>query len=217
MTYRDDESEALIFLVGFLIGFIAAIPIGPLNIFAVSQTLRHNFLHGLLAGLTASLLDIFYCFIAITGMTQVFSILSRIESPLKIIGAGILIGISVRLLTHRKSLENPQPYKSLSGAYSKPVFVSFLLYTSNPTIYAFWLAVAGIVAAHGWLRAGFWQPAIFALCCGVGSSVWYFILIRYVFKNKKFFRAKTFSYILTGLSIVLLSFAAFSLATLFFR
>lgn len=205
------------FLIGFFIGFIAAIPVGPLNIFAVSQTLRHNFVHGLLTGLTASLLDIVYCFIAITGMTQIFSVLSRIESPLKIIGAGILIGISIRLLTQRKSLENLQTFKSLSGAYSRPVFVGFLLYTSNPTIYAFWLAVAGIVTAHRWLRPGLWQPAIFALCCGVGSSVWYFILIKYVLKHKKFFKAKTFSGILTGLAILLIGFAAFSLATLFFH
>jgi len=52
----------VIILIGLLIGFVAAIPIGSLNVFAISQVLKHNFLRGLLSGLTASFLDIIYCF-----------------------------------------------------------------------------------------------------------------------------------------------------------
>jgi threonine/homoserine/homoserine lactone efflux protein len=53
----------VVILLGLLIGFLAAIPIGPINVFAVSQTLKHDFLHGLLVGLTTSLMDIIYGFI----------------------------------------------------------------------------------------------------------------------------------------------------------
>jgi threonine/homoserine/homoserine lactone efflux protein len=205
----------VIFFIGFIVGLLAAIPLGPLNIYAVSQTLKHDLLHGLLIGLTSSLLDAIYCFIALTGMTQISSILIRLESPLKLIGAGILIVISIRLIVKRESIENPRPFQSSSLAYSRPVVVSFFLYASNPTLYAFWLAVASILTAHRWLKPGLWQPAVFALFCGIGSIVWYFILVKYVSKYRHFFTPKALSTIIIGLAILLIGFAAFSLVTLF--
>lgn len=201
--------------MGFIVGFLEAIPIGPLKIYAVSQTLKHNLLHGLLIGLTSSLLDTITCFIALTGMTQISSILTRLESPLKLIGAGILIVISIRLVAKRKAFENARPLQSHSIAYSRPVVVSFFLYTSNPTIYAFWLGVASILTGHRWLRPGLWQPAVFALGCGIGGIVWYFILIKYVSKYRHFFTPKALSRIIISLAILLIGFAAFSLVTLF--
>jgi L-lysine exporter family protein LysE/ArgO len=204
----------VIFFIGFIVGFLAAIPVGPLNIYAVSQTLKHNFLHGLLIGLTSSLLDAVYCFIALTGLTQISSILNRFESPLKLIGAGILIVISIRLIAKRESFENPRPFQSSSLAYSRPMVVSFFLYASNPTLYAFWIGVASILAAHQWLKPGLWQPALFALLCGIGSVVWYVILVKYVSKYRHFFTPKALSRIIIGLAILLMAFAAFSLVTL---
>jgi|GEM_PF-247426 len=204
----------MIFFIGFLVGLLAAIPIGPLNVFAVSQTLKHNSLHGLLIGLTSSLLDAIYCFIALTGMTQISSILIRFEAPLKLIGAGILIVISIRLIAKRQSFENSRPFQSPSLAYSRPVVVSFFLYASNPTLYAFWLAVASILAAHQWLKPGLWQPALFSFLCGIGSIVWYVILIKYVSKYRHFFTPKILRKIMIGLAVLMIGFAAFSLTTL---
>lgn len=206
----------MIFLIALLVGFLASIPVGPLNIFAVSQTLKHNFLHGLLVGLTSSLLDIIFCFIALTGMTQISSFIIQLESPLKLIGAGILIVISIRLLIKRESLQSTRPFKSPAGAYSRPVFISFFLYTSNPTLYAFWFAIAGIVTAHRWLKPGLWQPTIFALFCGIGSIIWYFLLAKYVSKYRHFFMPKAQSRIIIGLAVLLIGFATFILATLLF-
>jgi L-lysine exporter family protein LysE/ArgO len=205
----------VIFFIGFVVGFLAAIPIGPLNIYCVSQTLKYNYLHGLLIGLTSSVLDIICCFIALTGMTQISSILVRWESPLKLIGAGILIVISIRLIVKRESLENPRPCKGSPLAYSRPVAVSCFLYTSNPTLYAFWLGVASILAAHRWLKPSLWQPAVFALFCGIGSIVWYFILVKYVSKYRHFFTPKALSRIIIGLAILLIAFAGLSLVSLF--
>jgi len=206
----------VIFLIGLLVGFLAAIPIGPLNIFAASQTLKHNFLHGLLVGLTCSLLDIIFCFIALTGMAQIPPFIIQLESPLKLIAAGILIVISIRLIIKRESLQNTRSFKSPVGAYSGPVFISFFLYTSNPTLYAFWFTVAGVVTAHRWLKPGLWQPTIFAIFCGIGSIIWYFILAKYVSKYRHFFMPKAQSRIMIGLAILLIGFAAFTLATLLF-
>lgn len=50
----------VIIFLGLLIGFLAAIPLGPLNIYAITQALKHDFLRGFSPGLTASFLDVIY-------------------------------------------------------------------------------------------------------------------------------------------------------------
>lgn len=54
-------------LLGLMVGFLAAIPLGPVNIFVISQTIKHDFLHGFLAGLATALMDFVYCLIALGG------------------------------------------------------------------------------------------------------------------------------------------------------
>ena len=58
-------------LLGLIVGFFAAIPLGPVNIFVISQTIKRDFLHGFLAGLTTAILDFIYCLIALVGFFHI--------------------------------------------------------------------------------------------------------------------------------------------------
>ena len=206
----------MVILLGLLIGFLAAIPIGPIHVFAVSQTLKHDFLHGLLVGLTTSLMDIIYCFIAIEGISRSTLILTELDPILKFIGAVLLSAISIRLIKQSKTFDQTKFPQKLPKTYSSSIIVTFFLYASNPTLYAFWLAVGGTVTAHQWVVHVGWRPALFALSCGFGSVIWYLILAKYASKYHQQFKPKTFRKIFIGLAIILIGFAIYSLATLFY-
>jgi len=62
-------------LIGILIGFVAAIPLGPVNVYVISQAIKRDFLHGFMAGLTSAVLDFVYCLVAILGLTQVTALM----------------------------------------------------------------------------------------------------------------------------------------------
>lgn len=205
----------MVILLGFLIGFLAAIPLGPLNIFAISESIKHGFIRGFWVGLTASFLDIVYCFFAVIGVSLATQPIDELIPLLKVLGSLLLIAIGVRLIKQSKDFERKSLRKSHQKAYSCPIMIALLLYVSNPTIYTFWLAVAGIVAAHqGVIHVGR-QPALFALGCGCGSAAWYFMLTKYTSKFREVFKPRAFRMIVVGLSIVLIGFAIFSLGTLF--
>lgn len=205
----------MIILLGLLIGFLAAIPIGPLNIFAISQAMKHGFLSSFLVGLTAAFLDVVYCFAAIEGISLVTSTVAKFNPVLKLMGALLLILISILLIKQSRTLEAQKSLQKLSNNnYSRPVVVSFFLYASNPTLYAFWLAVAGIVTAHQWVANKGFLPLAFALSCGAGSTFWYLMLTKYVSKYHKNFTQKAFKKILVGLAVILFGFALYNLATL---
>lgn len=204
----------MIILLGFLVGFIAAIPLGPVNVYVISQVIKRDFLHGFLAGLTAAVLDIIYCFVAIVGIFQVPINLSRFMPMLKIIASLLLTAIGIRLIQQSKNYIGTKSRQKLLLTSPRSIFGVFILYVTNPTLYAFWLAVAGTVTAHHLLTNKGWPPFVFSIACGIGSILWYFILVKIVSKRYDQFQPGTFRKILIGLGIVLIVFAAYSLIAL---
>jgi threonine/homoserine/homoserine lactone efflux protein len=197
-------------LLGLVVGFLAAIPLGPVNIFVISQTIKHDFLHGFLAGLTTAALDFVYCLIALIGFFHVSFNLTKIFPFLKVVAALILIFIAVRLIRQAqlpladKSLQKvPRSHQSILGV--------ILLYVSNPGLYFFWLAIGGAVTSHRMVRNSGWSPVLFALACSLGSLIWYFILVRYVSIHHRLLDARILKRILIVLALVLLGFAVYTI------
>ncbi len=199
-------------LLGVLVGFIAAIPLGPVNIFVISQTIKRDFMHGFLAGMTTAILDFSYCLIALVGFFQFsFSLNVTKAIPFLKIAAGlILIGIAVRVI---KQAQEPPANKSSQKAprSARPVLGVILLYVTNPSLYFFWLAVAGAVTAHNLVGNSGWGPVLFALSCGLGGLSWYFILVKYVSVHHHQINPRILRRILLVLAVVLFGFAAFTI------
>jgi L-lysine exporter family protein LysE/ArgO len=197
-------------LLGLVVGFVAAIPLGPVNIFVISQTIKHDFLHGFLAGLTTALLDFLYCSIALVGFFHISFNLNRVFPYLKIVAAAVLIYIAIRLV---KQAQLPLADKSLqkSPASHRSVLGVILLYVSNPGMYFFWLAIGGSMTAHNLIRNTGWRPFVFALACGLGSLIWYSILVRYVSIHHHLLAAQVVKKILQVLAFVLFAFAIYTI------
>lgn len=208
----------MIILTGILIGFFAAIPLGPINIFAISQALERSFIHSICVGITSAFLDIIYSFIAVIGFLHAVSALHRFSFLLKLFGAMLLIVISIRVIQRSRDYGemNEVTFSQKSTkSYSKSVIFTFILYVSNPILYTFWLAVAGTVTASQWVTHKGWQPFVFAFSCGLGSLLWYFLLAKTVSKFRKIFKPKIFRAILTSLGIALIGFAVYTLGKIF--
>ena len=202
--------------IGFVIGFIAAIPLGPVNVFVISQTMKRDFLHGFVGGITACVLDTIYCLVAILGISRITSDYARYGPALKVPASLFLAFLAWRLLRQARREPAARENKTESKLSPKPVIGVFLMYISNPSIYAFWIAVAGMATSHGWVSQVGTTPILFAIVCGLGGSAWYLILTRYVATHHHQFSPKTFRAIILGLAIVLFAFAGYTFASIFF-
>ena len=202
-------------LFGLFCGFVAAIPLGPVNVFVISQTLKRDFFHGFMAGLTAALLDTLYCFAALVGITQVTINLDKVfKFPImKVIAAAVLIALGVRLYLQSRTYKDALPDKKTGSFSARAILGVVLLYVTNPTIYAFWIFLAGVVASH---FAGA-SPLFFAMSVGIGGLTWYFILTYYVAKYHHQFTARTFRIIFLVLAIMLFGLAAYTLLSIFVK
>ena len=207
----------IIILVGLAVGFLAAIPLGPVNVYVISQTLKRGFLHGFASGLTTSILDGVYCLIALVGISQITDPMMKYLIPMKVLASFVLILLSARLYCQGKTFTRPATPQDIPPLSAKPILGVILLYISNPTIYIFWLGVAGATTAHPWthMSNSGWRPIVFSLACALGSVLWYFILIRFVSKHHLQFQPKTFKRIFIGLALMLLGFAIYTVITIF--
>jgi L-lysine exporter family protein LysE/ArgO len=203
----------MIVLFGFLLGFFASVPLGPVNLIAVSQVLRRGFLYGALVGATSGLLDTLYCLVFTFGFSRIDFRYTSWLPLLKIIAAGILIFFSLRLIAHARK---PNAIvRSSSMEVHRPIFSAFFLYISNPSIYAFWLTVAGYVNTHDLIPHDQRQQIVFASSAGIGTLAWYLLLSYNVAKYHHQFNEKIMRRIFIGIAISLLLFALYALLTLF--
>jgi L-lysine exporter family protein LysE/ArgO len=206
-------------LIGLMFGFIAAIPLGPVNVFVISQTLKRDFFHGFMAGLTAAVLDTIYCFGAIAGVSLVAFNLDKYLglTIMKVVAATVLIVLGVRLYLQSKTYKDALPEKKTGAFSARSLLGVVLLYVSNPAIYAFWIIVAGTVTSHFWVSRQGPSALIFSLSVGIGGLAWYFVLTYYVAKYHHQFKVKTFRVIFRVLAISLFALAAYTLLSIFVK
>ncbi|OGD25707.1 MAG: hypothetical protein A2V57_06095 [Candidatus Aminicenantes bacterium RBG_19FT_COMBO_65_30] len=203
--------------LGIVAGLLAAVPVGPVNIFVISQTLKRDSLHGLMAGLTAVTLDVSFCFIALAGFFKIkVGLPPHSLSYLKAVAAVIILLLARKLVRDSRTFEIPQDRDKIPAATPKPILGVILLYLSNPTLYMFWIAVAGAVTGFLHSRLEGWTAVAFAASVGIGSFGWYISLVRFVSRRQHKIKAVTFRRLLFYLGLMLAAFAIVILGTALF-
>jgi threonine/homoserine/homoserine lactone efflux protein len=208
-------------LLAIFFGLLASVPLGPVNFFVAAQALKRDFLHGFLAGLTAACLDAGFCFVALAGFFRIkLNLPPYSMSVLKVVAALILFLLARKLIIDSKRFEIPEDRDSIPSAAPKPILGVLLLYITNPTLYMYWIFVAGVVTGHNLLgqnlvRYGTWTAVAFALVVGMTSLGWYLGLVRFVCSHHHRIRQETFRKILFYLGLAMIGFAIYTLGSVF--
>jgi L-lysine exporter family protein LysE/ArgO len=204
---------------GLVIGFLAAIPVGPVNVYVISQTMKRDFLHGLMAGITTAFLDAVYCLVAVIGVSQITYNLNKYQNIMKAVAAFVLLVLAFRLSRHSLSYKEEQALapKVPSSFSAKTILGVVALYVSNPSLYIFWLGVAGFLTSHYWIKESGASPWLFAVSCGTGGFLWYFTLVRYVATKHHQFSVRTVRRMFVGMAVILVVIAVYTVLTIFFK
>ena len=150
-------------------------------------------------------------------MSQITINLNKYQAFMKAVAAFVLLVLAFRLAMHSRTYKDGQVGETkLSTKFSaKTILGVVALYVSNPSLYFFWLGVAGLVTSHYWVMERGTTPWLFAISCGAGGFLWYFILVRYVATKHHQFSPRTFRRIFLVMSVILLVLAVYTLATIF--
>jgi threonine/homoserine/homoserine lactone efflux protein len=157
-------------LKGIAVGFVIAIPAGPVGVLCVRRTIFEGRLFGFISGLGAASADTIFGIIAGFGLTVVSNVLLDYQVWLRCFGGLFLVVVGIRALRKRVLREAPpeKNAENLAAAY----FSTFVLTITNPiTILAF----LGIFAAVGFTGNEATVARAGMLVAGVllGSLVWW--------------------------------------------
>lgn len=161
-----------LFIEGLVIGFIVAVPVGPIGLLCINRALAGGAAYGLSSGLGVASADAIAAAIAALGLKLISNFLLHQEIWLRPLGGLFLCYLGFRTFVARPSGQVSEiKFNGLLGAYAS----TFLLTFSNPvTILSFFAIYAG----WGIESLGGHYLSAAVLVCGVfvGSALWWIIL-----------------------------------------
>jgi putative LysE/RhtB family amino acid efflux pump len=157
-------------LVGFGLGFLVALQLGPMSLFLIRSTLRRGWVVGLAIGAGIALVDALYAAAGAAGAAPLLAI-GPLRLVLGLVGAAVLVVLGARTLMSafrvRHGLEVPSEV-----ADPRRAFLTSLAGTaSNPSTIASWAAIfaAASVAGAAESTAG---AAVLVAGVALGSLAW---------------------------------------------
>ena len=169
----------IIIFLGFFIGLIAAIPIGPVNLLVVRRTLAYDPLHGFMSGLGAVLADAVYASITGFGFTALAQMIKGHSTALEIVGGLMLLYFGARMYIAPPNIRAEDvdaSGESKALPLLRAMVSTFALAVTNPaTLLAFTALFAGVASIVG-QGASYYGAAFLVTGVLAGSTFWWFTL-----------------------------------------
>jgi threonine/homoserine/homoserine lactone efflux protein len=191
------------FFIGAAIGFVLAMPPGPISIYSIKRAVERDLKNGLLVGLGASVMDVLYSFIAMMATSALvgsynnftqeypvadFTVRILIISFLIIYGALQLRSGSVGSSESENDVKSRERimgfFKKFRGAFFVGVAMA-LVNAVHPTFLPALAAQALTVQHNGWVDPSkILHIAAFAIGFGCGNMTWMYVLLKIVLRFK---------------------------------
>mgnify|MGYP005843028833 CR=1 FL=1 len=160
------------FFKGLLVGFIVALPVGPVALVCIGRSLAKGRISGICSGIGAATADGVYSAVAGLGVTFISSFLMSHQMALRLTGGAVLILLGLHIaLSKPPNREGDLSDTSLIGDY---VSTFFLTLTNPLTILAFAAGFASL-GMEGAPRKHL-VPLVLVLGVFTGSALWWVLL-----------------------------------------
>lgn len=166
--------------LGFLIGFLMCIPVGPINVWVVNTLIKHNFRSAFSIAVGGSIMDFVYFMMILTGLSFItFS--HQTSLVLKIVGVVFLFLFGLKeIIAKEKGMEVTEEENKKKPHAASFFLLGVLIYTSNPTLIATMSGLAAVIKSWHAFDFNFLNYFLLSLGVGVGSASWFYFLLKMV-------------------------------------
>jgi threonine/homoserine/homoserine lactone efflux protein len=163
--------ELILFIKGIFVGFAMAVPIGPIGVICIQNTLTVGRLHGLIVGLGAATADLLFSCVAAFGLTIISNTLNDQKIWIRLVGGAILFFLGIRKF--RTHPVNHKIQNNSAGMLKSYISTVFLTLTNPFTIFAFIIVFAALGLAN---LPNLLSISILVTGVFIGSSLWFLFL-----------------------------------------
>lgn len=171
------------FVVGFIIGYVTTIPVGPINLAVMMKALHNRTGQALMIGGGSALMDIVYCSAAVFGISTLLTN-AHLELAFRIATFLIFLFFGIRTTFFKIPEPHLQPKEEDAPGFKRYFLLGMAMYLSNPSFLAYWVTIAGIVHSYRVIDPTFYDNSLFAVGTGAGVSAWFITLIELVERQK---------------------------------
>jgi putative LysE/RhtB family amino acid efflux pump len=156
-------------LVGFGLGFVVAVQLGPMSLFLIRSTLRRGWAVGLAIGAGIAVIDGVYATLGAAGAVPLLTV-GPLRVVLGVVGAAVLVVLGVRTLWSAFRVRSGAEL-DIEVAGPRRAFLTSLAGTaSNPATIASWAAIFAAASAGTGRSTG--AAALLVAGVALGSAAW---------------------------------------------
>jgi len=186
-----DHMNTLLFFKGALIGFSVAVPLGPIGILCIRQTLGYGFWGGMTTGLGATVADGLYTALTCTAAAYVMQWIETYQNWFNFLGGSFLVYLAASI--YRKKEQQMTLKRETRDLLSSFFYTLALTFLSPMTTFLF----LSMFMSYNVLTNALGVDNIAYLSLGVamGSCAWWVILstsISRLYKVRQTISLKTF-------------------------
>jgi threonine/homoserine/homoserine lactone efflux protein len=168
----------ILIVSGVIMGLIAAVPIGPVNLICIRRSFAFGPVNGFVSGLGAALGDGVFAAITFFGLTWIAQLIQSYDSIIEVVGGALLVWFGVHTVLSPVAGKVEEGDKNDTGASNlvRAMVSTFVLTITNPaTLIAFASMFASFHAlvggANSYVDAGFVVAGVVG-----GSAGWWLCL-----------------------------------------
>lgn len=179
-------------LVGLVVGFVLAMPPGPIAIACMRQALERQASAGVQLALAAAAMDMVYALLAAWASSALVGLLAGMVTD----HAGVLLAfqggcVVLLVVLGVRALRSPTPEGNAAvrpqqkptrrrGATSPALLGVLLALTNlaNPAFLPALMFVVSLLQARGWVGHDLGANALYAVGFGAGGALWFLLLLR---------------------------------------
>jgi len=170
-------TDIYLLLSGVVMGLIAAVPIGPVNLICIRRTFAFGPLNGFVSGLGAALGDGIFAAIMGFGLTWIAQLIEGYAMIIELIGGALMVWMGFKTFTSppvpRAADEKPD---NEGTNLVRAMISTFALTITNPvTLLSFGVMFAGLGGLAG--GAGSFNDAGFVVAGVVGGSAGWWLAL----------------------------------------
>ena len=168
----------VLIISGVIMGLIAAVPIGPVNLICIRRSFAFGPLNGFVSGLGAALGDGVFAAITFFGLTWIAELIQSYDAIIELVGGALLVwfGVHTILTPSAGKVEDGDRNEPGASTLVRAMVSTFVLTITNPaTLIAFASMFASFRAlvggANSYVDAGFVVAGVVG-----GSAGWWLCL-----------------------------------------
>lgn len=159
---------------GFLAGYLACIPVGPVNVTIINEGARQGFRHAFFIGLGAVVMEAIYSTIAFAGFAQMFTS-PLLRAAMELVSFVVVTVMGIRYLMTREMPATSHAVEVVQQRLNPHTafMTGFVRVLGNPATLLFWIAFAAACVSHEWVDRDWGSKGAAVLGIAMGALSWF--------------------------------------------